>query len=86
MVACVDDNGAIANPRAAKTTPDMYVIDPSGKLIYAGAIDDHATTDPSDIPNSKNYVSQALTEAMAGQQVAITYTRPYGCSVKYQGD
>jgi hypothetical protein len=64
----------------------MYVIDPSGKLIYAGAIDDHATTDPSDIPNSKNYVSQALTEAMAGQQVAITYARPYGCSVKYQGD
>ena len=44
----------------------MYVIDPSGKLIYAGAIDDHPTTDASDIPHSKNYVSDALTEAMAG--------------------
>jgi peroxiredoxin len=84
--ALLDPTGAIGHEYDAKTTPDMYVIDPSGKLIYAGAIDDHATTDPSDIPNSKNYVSQALTEAMAGQQVAITYTRPYGCSVKYQGD
>jgi peroxiredoxin len=84
--ALLDPTGAIGHQYDAKTTPDMYVIDPSGKLIYAGAIDDHPTTDPSDIPNSKNYVSQALTEAMAGQQVAITYTRPYGCSVKYQGD
>ncbi len=84
--ALLDPTGAIGHQYDAKTTPDMYVIDPSGKLIYAGAIDDHPTTDPSDIPNSKNYVSQALTEAMAGQQVAITYARPYGCSVKYQGD
>lgn len=84
--ALLDPTGAIGHEYDAKTTPDMYVIDPSGKLIYAGAIDDHATTDPGDIPNSKNYVSLALTEAMAGQQIAITYTRPYGCSVKYQGD
>ena len=63
----------------------MYVIDPNGKLIYAGAIDDHPTTNASDIPHSKNYVSEALTAAMAGQSVQIAYTRPYGCSVKYQG-
>jgi sensor domain CHASE-containing protein len=61
----------------------MFVIDPSGKLIYDGAIDDHPTTDASDIPSSKNYVSAALTEAMSGQPVATAYTRPYGCSVKY---
>jgi sensor domain CHASE-containing protein len=61
----------------------MFIIDPSGKLIYAGAIDDHPTTETSDIPSSKNYVSEALTEAMAGQPVQVAYTRPYGCSVKY---
>ena len=75
--------GALGHEYDAKTTPEMYVIDPSGKLIYAGAIDDHPTTDTSDIAHSKNYVSDALTEAMSGQQVAVTYTRPYGCSVKY---
>jgi hypothetical protein len=83
--ALLDPTGAIGHEYEAKTTPDMFVIDPSGKLIYAGAIDDHATTDASDIPNSKNYVTLALTEAMAGQSVAVAYTRPYGCSVKYQG-
>ena len=83
--ALLDPTGALGHEYDARTTPDMYVIDPAGKLIYAGAIDDHATTDPSDIPHSKNYVSDALTEAMAGQQVAVTYTRPYGCSVKYPG-
>jgi len=82
--ALLDPTGAIGHEYAARTTPHMFVIDPSGKLIYAGAIDDHPTTDVSDIKLSKNYVSAALTEAMAGQPVAISYTRPYGCSVKYQ--
>src|ERR1700749_1077266 len=80
----LDPKGTIGHLYDAKTTPNMFVIDPTGKLIYAGAIDDHATTDPGDVKSSKNYVSAALTEAMAGQQVATSYTRPYGCSVKYQ--
>ena len=83
--ALLDPTGTLGHAYDARTTPDMYVIDPNGKLIYAGAIDDHPTTDPSDIPHSKNYVSEALTAAMAGQSVQIAYTRPYGCSVKYQG-
>jgi peroxiredoxin len=83
--ALLDPTGAIGHQYDARTTPDMYVIDPAGKLVYAGAIDDHPTDDPSDIAHSKNYVSDALTQAMAGQQIAVSYTRPYGCNVKYQG-
>jgi peroxiredoxin len=79
----LDPSGAIGHLYDARTTPDMFIIDSNGKLIYAGAIDDHATTDVSDIKSSKNYVSAALTEAMAGQPVETAYTRPYGCSVKY---
>jgi hypothetical protein len=82
--ALLDPTGAIGHEYAAKTTPHMFVIDPSGKLIYDGAIDDHATTDTADVKVSKNYVSTALTEAMAGQKVTTSSTRPYGCSVKYQ--
>jgi peroxiredoxin len=81
--AILDPKGTIGHEYDAKTTPNMFVIDPSGKLIYAGAIDDHPTDDVSDIKLSKNYVSEALTEAMAGDAVATSYTRPYGCSVKY---
>jgi hypothetical protein len=81
--AILDPKGAIGHLYDAKTTPNMYVIDPSGKLIYAGAIDDHPTTETADIQVSKNYVSLALTEAMAGRAVQTPVTRPYGCSVKY---
>ena len=79
----LDPSGKIGHEYEAKTTPHMFVIDPSGKLIYAGAIDDHPTPDAGDIKVSKNYVSEALTQAMAGGAVATSYTRPYGCSVKY---
>ncbi len=81
--AILDPKGEIGHLYQAKTTPDMFVIDPSGKLIYAGAIDDHPTTELSDVPVSKNYVSAALTEAMTGKAVQTPVTRPYGCSVKY---
>ena len=81
--AILDPTGEIGQLYKAKTTPHMFVIDPAGKLIYDGAIDDHPTTDVADVPRSKNYVSAALKEAMAGRQVAPASTRPYGCSVKY---
>jgi len=82
--AILDPNGEIGKLYGAKTTPHMFIIDPNGKLIYAGAIDDKATTDVGDVKGAKNYVSAALTEAMAGQPVQVASTRPYGCSVKYE--
>jgi len=81
--AILDSHGAIGHEYDAKTTPHMFIIDPSGRLIYEGAIDDHATPNPSDIKQSKNYVSDALRESMGGKQVTTSYTRPYGCSIKY---
>jgi peroxiredoxin len=82
--AILDPSGEIGKLYGAKTTPHMFIIDPNGKLIYAGAIDDKATTDVGDVKGAKNYVSAALTEAMAGQPVQVASTRPYGCSVKYE--
>src|ERR1700756_4268776 len=80
--ALLDPKGEIGHLYGAKTTPDMFIINPQGQLIYAGAIDDKPTTDESDINGAKNYVSAALQEAMAGQAVVVANTRPYGCSVK----
>lgn len=81
--ALLDPDGKLGHLYDAKTTPQMIVIDPSGKVIYDGAIDDHATPDPSDIKGSDNYLNDALSSAMAGKPIAHPYTRPYGCSVKY---
>jgi peroxiredoxin len=79
----MDTGGKLGHLYGAKTTPEMYVIDPNGKLIYEGAIDDRPTPDVNDIKGADNYLSDALTEAMAGKPVVNSYTRPYGCSVKY---
>jgi peroxiredoxin len=81
--ALLDPQGDVGRLYSAKTTPQMFIINPAGVLIYDGAIDDKATTDQSDIQGAKNYLSQALEEAIAGKQVSTPTTRPYGCSVKY---
>ena len=81
--ALLDPDAKVARLYSAKTTPHMIVIDPSGNVIYDGAIDDRPTPDPEDVHGAHNYVSDALSAAMAGKPVATPSTRPYGCSVKY---
>lgn len=81
--ALLDPSGKLGHLYDAKTSPHMFIIDPSGTLIYNGAIDDQPTPDPASIEGATNYVSQALTEAMAGKPVSVPTSRPYGCSVKY---
>ncbi|MBX3172606.1 MAG: redoxin domain-containing protein [Candidatus Eremiobacteraeota bacterium] len=70
----LDTSGQVGHLYGAKTTPHMFVINPEGKVIYNGAIDDR---------KEKNYVDSALTEARAGQTVSADQTQPYGCGVKY---
>jgi hypothetical protein len=52
-------------------------------LIYAGAIDNKPTPDPSTVAGANNYVKAALNEATSGKTVSVPSTKPYGCSVKY---
>ncbi len=79
----LDPEGNVGRAYDARTTPHMFVINPEGVLIYAGAIDDRPTADPKDVDGAKNYVRAALEQAMQGQDVEIPSTKSYGCSVKY---
>ena len=79
----IDSEGKVGRAYGARTTPHMYIVDPAGKLAYAGAIDSKASSNPADIAGATNYVKQALAESMAGKPVSAASTRPYGCSVKY---
>lgn len=79
----MDESGKVGRAYAAKTTPHMYVIDPAGKLVYAGGIDDKRTSNPADVKTANNFVKAALTESMAGKPVSTPTATPYGCSVKY---
>lgn len=78
-----DKSAELAILFSAKVTPHMYIINPDGILIYAGAIDDKHSTKIEDISKAKNYVTSALEEAMNGHNVSTPKTKPYGCAVKY---
>jgi len=80
----VDEPGKMGMAYRAKTTPHMYVIDPQGKVVYNGAIDDKRSTNPEDVKTSKNYVVAALEELKSGKPVSAASTTPYGCTVKYR--
>lgn len=78
-----DVDGKVGKMYGAKTTPHMFVINPDGVLIYAGAIDDKPSPNPDDLAGANNYVTASLTTAMAGKPVDVKSTASYGCSVKY---
>jgi len=81
----VDADGAVGKVYEAKTTPQMFVIDPQGLILYSGAIDDKPSAKPEDVKGAVNYVTEALTLAKSGKPLSTTWTKSYGCSVKYGG-
>jgi peroxiredoxin len=80
----LDPEGKAGRAYGAKNTPNMVVISPEGKIVYEGAIDNKATPNPADIPDSINHVKVALDELLAGKPVTTSRTKPYGCAVEYK--
>lgn len=80
----LDPEGKVGKSYGAKTTPHMYIIDKEGVLVYNGAIDDIRSTNLEDIAKAKNHVRMALDELLAGKEISVKTSEPYGCSVKYK--
>ena len=79
----LDPSGDVGQKYGAKTTPDIFIINPAGNIIYAGAIDSIPSANPSDCAKATNYVRETLNAALAGKPVPTPQTKSYGCSVKY---
>lgn len=75
-----DADGSVGHLYGAKSTPHMFVIDKEGVLVYEGAIDDDPSGDKEDVTN---FVADAVTAALAGEDVKVAHHPQYGCSVKY---
>jgi peroxiredoxin len=75
-----DSSGKVGKEYGAKTTPHMFVIDRSGKLVYKGGIDNDPQGEKAD---RINYVDQTLQQLVQGKTVELKETKSYGCSVKY---
>jgi len=80
----MDESGKIGQLYGAKTTPHMYIVNPQGQLVYAGAIDSIPSARVDDIKTATNYVRQGLNEALGGKSISTASSRAYGCSIKYK--
>lgn len=81
----MDEDGTTGKAYAARVTPHMYIIDPQGRLIYAGGIDSIPSARAEDIPKATQHVKVALGEALAGKPISAPTTQAYGCTIKYKG-
>lgn len=81
----LDSDGKLGQLYGAQTTPHIYVVDAKGVLIYKGGIDDIATPKKEDLAKANNYVREVWAALAEGKKVPHPSTRPYGCSIKYQG-
>jgi thioredoxin-related protein len=75
----VDKNNELADAFGASRTPECFLFDKNGKLIYHGAIDDS----PSDATGVKRvHLKEAINEAVAGKEVSVKQTKSVGCGIK----
>ncbi len=80
-----DETGAVGRAYGATNTPHMFVIDKTGTLVYAGAIDNSPDAEGESPQGGSlvNYVDAALDDLAAGRPVRTPRTKAYGCGVKY---
>jgi peroxiredoxin len=73
-----DPNNVVADLFGAQVTPETFVIDKAGAILYHGAIDD--SQNPANI--KVQGLRLALDSALSGQTVAKAETKAFGCSIK----
>lgn len=75
----IDKNNEVADAFGANRTPEVFLFDKVGKLVYHGAIDDS----PSDATaTNRQHLKEAIKELAAGKDITFKETRSVGCSIK----
>jgi peroxiredoxin len=78
----VDATSGVAKAFGATRTPETYLFDASGKLVYHGAVDDNMK-EPENV--KETYLKNALESVSNGQDVQVKETKALGCSIKFRG-
>ena len=76
-----DETQAVARAYGAAVTPEAFVVDASGTIVYHGRIDDNVM-EPANV--SRHDLREALDELLAGKEITVKDTEPVGCTVKWQ--
>ena len=75
----VDENSGMANAFGATRTPECFLFNAEGKLVYHGAIDDNQNG-PDEV--TRKHLRIAMDEMLQGKDVAVKTTRSVGCTIK----
>jgi peroxiredoxin len=73
-----DKGNKVADQLEATNTPEVFLLDASGKLIYRGRIDNSRNGQSI----SSNDLRDAIDATLAGKPVANSFVRAFGCSIK----
>lgn len=77
----VDETSGVAKAFGATRTPEVFLFDANGQLVYHGAIDDNAR-EPEKV--EKRYLADALAAVAAGRPVPVAKTKALGCTIKWR--
>jgi peroxiredoxin len=76
----VDATSDVARAFGATHTPEAFLFDKDGKLVYHGAIDDSKEADQV----TAHFLQDAINAALAGKAVPVAETKAIGCSIKFR--
>jgi peroxiredoxin len=74
----VDEKSALADAFGANRTPETFLFNKEGKLVYHGAIDDN----PDESSVTRKHLKEAVDEMIGGKDVTIKTSRSVGCGIK----
>lgn len=77
----VDATSDMARAFGATRTPEAFLFDASGKLVYHGTVDDNAR-DQSAV--TQHWLQDAVDAVIAGKDVATAETKAFGCGIKFR--
>jgi peroxiredoxin len=77
----VDATSDVARSFGATRTPEAFLFDKDGKLVYHGAIDDSKEADQV----TKHFLQDAIDATVAGKAVPVAETKFVGCTIKFRG-
>ena len=76
-----DESQTIANAYGAERTPEFYLLDSTGTVVYRGRMDD-SPRNPMDATTDE--LGDAMSALAAGDTIANARTDSIGCSVKWK--
>ena len=76
-----DPGQKVADQLGAARTPEVFVLDPLGMVLYRGRVDDQYIIGVQRDAPQREDLRQALDEVLAGKPVSVAQTEPIGCLI-----